>query len=98
MIAFLQNDSISKIIILPFLICAFAKFFETLFIMLKKEKASKVFRIIFRLSFFLYYFGFLLYVVYYSIVNKEYSLILFSLIFWYVGIKTCLNLRQKNKK
>lgn len=79
--AFFKNNFIVKIIISPFIICSFAIFFERLFLLLNKEKLSNIFKYLFRISFFIYYIGFLLYAIYYTLVNKTYSLFIVIFIF-----------------
>lgn len=74
--AFFKNDRWAKIIIIPFLICAFAILMENLFFILNKIKISNFFKLVFRNSFFVYIFGFLSYVIYYSITTKAYSLLI----------------------
>ncbi len=79
--AFFQNQWIGKLIISPFLICSIAIFFENLFLLFHKEKISNVFKYIFRISFFVYVFGLLLYAIYYAIVKKSYSFLIIIGIF-----------------
>ena len=83
--AFFKNQMLGKIIIGPFLICSIAIFFENLFILLKREKIANVFKYIFRICFFIYVFGLLIYATYYAIINKTYSLFIIIGIFL-VGI------------
>ena len=84
--AFFSNTGFIKIIILPFIICTCAKLGELISILANKNKLVEIFNNIFIISFFLYYFGFLIYIIYYTIVNKEYFLIIFSIPFWFFGI------------
>lgn len=79
--AFPKNNFFGKIIISPFLICSVAFLGENIFLLFNKEKISDIFKCVFRVSFFTYVFGFLFYAFYYSIVNKEYSLIIMVVIF-----------------
>lgn len=72
--AFGSNGLGGKIVITPFLICSFAFACENIFLLLHKKKISTIFKYIFRVCFFVYTFGFLLYAAYYAIVHKEYSL------------------------
>ena len=83
--AFPKNKFLGKIIILPFLVCSFAKLGESIFLLLHKEKIHIIFQYIFRISFFVYVFGFLIYADYYSIVNKN-QLIIFTIPFWLFAI------------
>lgn len=79
--AFFKNSLWGKIIIAPFIICAFALMCENIFHLLNKEKVTNIFKYIFRISFFVYVFGFLLYAVYYVIINKVYSVLIVVAIF-----------------
>ncbi len=79
--AFFQNKLFAKVIISPFIICSIAIFFENIFLLLHKGKISNIFKYIFRISFFVYVFGFLSYAFYYSITNKNYDLIVIIVIF-----------------
>ncbi len=85
--AFSKNQILGKIIIIPFLICSLAIFFKNIFLLLNKEKISNVFKIIFRISFFIYVFGFLIYSVYYAITTKTYSLFIIIGIFMIVSVR-----------
>lgn len=71
--AFFRNELFIKIIISPFLICSFATLMENIFLILNKIKLSNFFKYMFRISFFIYAGGFLLYMIYYSITNRSYS-------------------------
>lgn len=79
--AFFQNELWAKIIIIPFLICSFAILMENIFLILNKMKVSNLFKYIFRISFFVYVFGFLSYMVYYSIANKSYPILIVVVVF-----------------
>ena len=79
--AFFENKLVVKIIISPFLVCSIAIFFENLFILLNNKKVSDIFKYIFRVSFFIYFFGFLAFSTYYAITNKSYGLFLIIGIF-----------------
>lgn len=79
--AFFQNKLFEKVIISPFIICSIAIFFENIFLLLNKEKVANIFKYIFRISFFIYMYGFLGYAFYYSITNKSYEFIILIAIF-----------------
>lgn len=79
--AFVKNTLWAKIIILPFIVCAFSILLECLFSILQKPKISNIFKYIFRISFFTYIFILLGYIIYYSIVNKSYSFLILIAIF-----------------
>lgn len=74
--AFFKNELWGQIIIIPFLICSFVILMENIFLLLNKTKVSNFFKYIFRISFFVYIFAFLLYTIYYSITNKSYSILI----------------------
>lgn len=79
--AFLKNATWTKIIIIPFLVCSFAMLCENLFLLLNTKNLSNIFKYIFRISFFVYVFGFLAYMVYYSFAYKSYSFLIGVVIF-----------------
>lgn len=100
-LAFLQNNLFAKVIITPFIICSISIFAENIFLLLNKEKISNIFKYIFRISFFTYMFGFLIYAFYYCIVNKSYDFIIVILIFLIFGIyffKKVFFTKNKNDK
>lgn len=79
--AFFQNKLLAKIIISPFLICSFAILMENIFLILDKIKLSNFFKYMFRISFFIYVGGFILYTIYYSITNKYYPILVIVAVF-----------------
>lgn len=79
--AFFRNALFGKIIIIPFFVCSFAIMGENLFLLLDKIRMSNIFKYIFRISFFVYVFGFLSYMVYYAVINKSYSILAVVAIF-----------------
>ena len=79
--AFFRNVTWTRIIIIPFLVCSFAMLCENLFLLLNKKKLSNIFKYIFRISFFVYAFGFLAYMVYYAFAYKSYSFLIGVVIF-----------------
>ncbi len=79
--AFFKNQFISKIIITPFIVCSLAILGENIFLLLNKNNLSNIFKYIFRISFFIYIFGLLIYAIYYTITNKTYSLFIIIGIF-----------------
>ena len=66
----------------------------------KKEKHAKVFSKINIISFFIYYFGFLVYWDFIAITSKDYILAVFSLLAWtggiFVAYKKYLRFRDVN--
>ena len=79
--AFWQNNLVGKIIISPFLICAISMLGGNICILLNKNKLTKIFHYIFKITFLIYIIGFLSYATYYSFKNKEYSLLIIVAIF-----------------
>lgn len=79
--AFFQNDLWAKLIIIPFLVCSIASFSQNVALLFNKEKISNIFKSIFRISFFAYVFAFLLYMVYYAMINKSYSILIIVAVF-----------------
>ncbi len=85
--AFFNNEPFIRIAIIPFLVCASASLGRNICLMLNKQKIADIFSIIYRISFFAFFFGFLAYMTYYSIITKNYSFIPFILIFVLFGLQ-----------
>ena len=83
-----------KVIMIPFIFCSVALLLKDLFIVINKVKYIKIFDNIYIISFLVFWFGFLLYFDYLCIKDKNYQLLLFSLIFWLIGI----SIVKKGKK
>lgn len=75
-----------KIIFVPFLICGLSLAGKSLGQIMDREKWVTVFHKLFILGFLLFWFGFLVVAAFISIQDKNYSLLIFSLPFWLVGI------------
>lgn len=75
-----------KIVLIPFLVCGTAVILKNIFLLKEKDNHIMIFNKIYVVGFMLFWFGFLIYFSYISIINKEYSLLLFSVPFWIVGI------------
>ena len=95
---FFENKLIGKLIIIPFLIMVFSIFLNYLFLLLDKERIAEIFKYVFKASFFLYWFGFLIIADYISIRDNNYILLIFSSLFWIVGIIMVRNLIFSKKK
>ena len=80
-----SSNTMSKLIVIPFLIFAIALCVKDVFMLMNKklwaEKAKKVYEI----EFFVYWFGFLIYWDYQNLMSGNYSAVLFSIIFWLGG-------------
>lgn len=85
-ILIITNSNLTRIVIIPFLMFAISLFIKNVCLIFNKDKIAKTFSKINTISFFIYYFGFLIYWDYLAIVKKEYMLVIFSLSFWIVGI------------
>jgi len=79
------KDLLTRIIVIPFLLFAISFFIRNICIMFNKKKLAKIFAIINVIAFFIYFFGFLIYWDYTSIINKNYTALVFSLIPWIGG-------------
>ena len=80
------NDLLTRIVVIPFLIFGISLFLKNISLIFKKNKIAKIFSIINVISFFTYYFGFLVYWDYIAMTNKDYMSIVFSLLAWFEGI------------
>lgn len=83
---FLWKTPSPKIILAPFLICSLSLAGQSMAQLLNKEKWAAAFRKLFALSFFLFWFGFLVVAAFLCIRDKHYGMLLFTLPFWFVGI------------
>lgn len=98
-ILFNSKDFITKLVVIPFIVFSLGYFLKNIFLMLGKKSLAKIMEIIYVISFFIYYFGFLIYWDYVCIINKDYIPLLFSLLAWFGGIFVAYKryLRYKNK-
>lgn len=85
-ILIITKDALTRIIIIPFLLFSITLFIKNISLILKKKKIAKICTIVNKVSFFTYYFGFLIYWDYLAIKQKNYMLVLFSLLPWAFGI------------
>lgn len=101
-----NQNILSRMMILPFLLCSAFLVAKNICFMLDKKKLAMVFSKLFIVGFLLFWFGILIYVNYIFIKNGEYFSLLFTLPFWLVGIyvtcKYLLGMKSKvvhdNKK
>ena len=95
------KDLLTKIVVIPFLIFGISLFIKNICLIFNKNKIAKIFSKINVISFFIYYFGFLIYWDYVAITNKDYILVAFSLLVWTGGIfvlyRRYLRLRNTDK-
>lgn len=83
---FYVNTSNGKIVLLPFLICSVANFFKNISLLFNKSKYIDLFNKVFTLSFLLFWPCSLIFWCYTSIVNKQYSSLIFSIPFWLASV------------
>lgn len=97
---FMIKSPSPKIIFIPFLICSLSMAGRSIARILNKEKMEFVFGKLFVLGFLIFFVGFLIVAGYTSIRDKNYSLLIFSIPFWLVGIFLIRNrlLNKKEKK
>ena len=62
-----------KLILLPFLVCSIALLLKNIFLLINKDKYSKLFNKIYAIGFLMFWFGFLIVWCYTSVINKQYS-------------------------
>ena len=84
-VLFSSNDMTTKIIVIPFLVCGLSFFLKSIFIVCNKSHWAAWMSKVFVIAFLTYWFGFLIYWDYVSIVKGDYVSVLFSLIFWLAG-------------
>ena len=84
---FISTPSVlTKIIMIPFLICALATVIKMIFLIMNKKKYAEIFNKIYIISFLFYWFGFIIYWCYIEFINKSYLMLLFALPFLLIGI------------
>lgn len=98
---FMSNTTSPKMIFVPFLICSISMAGKSIAMILGQEKVARLFQRLFVLGFLLFLIGFLVVACYISIRDKNYSLLIFSIPFWLVGIyllKSRLLKKEAKKK
>lgn len=97
---FMTKSPSPKIIFVPFLICSISMAGKSIARILDKQKLELIFGKLFILGFLLFFIGFLVVAGYISIRDKNYSMLVFSIPFWIVGIYLIKNklLNKKGKK
>ena len=83
---FMIKSPSPKIIFIPFLICSLSMVGKNIARITNKEKMEFIFGKMFTLGFLLFFIGFLIFADYVSIRDKNYSLLIFSIPFWLIGI------------
>ncbi len=101
-ILIITKDLLTRIVVIPFLMFGISLFMKNLCLIFEKHKIAKIFSKINVVSFFIYYFGFLVYWDYVAITNKDSMLLVFSLLAWAGGIfvlcKRYLRLKNIDRK
>lgn len=82
---FKTNDLLSKIVISLFLLFGASFCVRNILLVFKKNKLAEKVSKIYVIAFFIYWYGFLIYWDYVSILNKDIMSVLFSLIMWLAG-------------
>ena len=82
---FKTSDLLSKIIILLFLVFGVSFCVRNILLVFKKNKLAERVSKIYVIAFFNYWYGFLIYWDYVSILSKDFMAVLFSLIMWLAG-------------
>lgn len=97
-IIFFHGNLITKLILLPFIICSIATVLRSSFILLEKVKLARYCNTIYVISFLSYIIGFLIAFCYFAIKSHEHQLIAIALIGWGIIILIIRHLFFKKKK
>jgi len=85
-IIFNTKDLITIIFVIPFIVFSLGLFLKNIFLMIGQKSIARIMEIIYVIAFFTYYFGFLCFWDYVSIVNKDYMSVFLSLLAWFGGL------------
>lgn len=80
------KDIMSKVIFLPFLLCGCCLFWKLICELIGNIKLVNLCKMMYIFIFLMYWFGFIGFGIYSSIINKEYKMILFIIPFIMAGI------------
>ena len=86
LVYFMSKSESQKVIFLPFLFCSIAMLGKSIGLILGKEPIAVFFDKVFKGSFLLFWFGFLLAAGYIGVRDQRYGMLLFSLPFWGIGL------------
>lgn len=86
LLCFMAKSPSTKIIFVPFLICSLSMAGKSIARILNKKKMEFLFGKLFVLGFLLFFIGFLVVACFVSIRDKNYSLLVFLIPFWLIGI------------
>jgi len=98
-ILFNSSNLLTKVVIIPFIVFSLVLYFKNICLILGKVQIAKLMEKIYVIAFFIYYFGFLIYWDYISIINKDYVSLILSFLAWFGGLfvayKRYLKLKYK---
>lgn len=92
------KDLLTRVVVIPFLLFDISLFIRNVCLILKKYKIAKLFSKISVIVFFIYYFGFLVFFDYLAIINKEWTLVVFSFVAWFGGISVIKKIKKGYKE
>lgn len=97
---FMVKTTSPKVIFIPFLLSGVSMVGKNVALILDKKKYAIIFAKLFIVGFLIFWFGFLTVAGYRSVRDKNYSMLIFALPFWLVGIylvkKKLLNTESKD--
>lgn len=82
---FKTNDLLSKVVISLFLVFGISFCATNVLLVFRKNKLAEKISKVYVIAFFVYWFGFLIYWDYISILNKDIMSVLISIIMWAAG-------------
>lgn len=85
-VLFTTKDMLTRVIVIPFLLFGIGMFIKNICLMFNKTEIAKICSKIIVVSFFVYYFGFLIFWDYAAINNKDYMSFAFSVLAWLGGV------------
>lgn len=86
LVYFMARTTGPKIIFAPFLFCAFASIGKNIGLLFNKRRLALFFDRVFKVSFFMFWFGFLAVACYFMIRDGNYRMLPFTVPFWLAGI------------
>ena len=85
-ILLLNNTGLTRLMILPFIICGLAVMGKNICFLLEKNNYANFFSLLYKISFFVFYFGFLLFGSYSVIKTGNFLTLIFTIPFIILGI------------
>ena len=86
LVYFMGKTTSPIIIFVPFLFCSIASIGKNIGLLFNKKKLALFSDKLFKVSFFLFWFGFLLVTCYIMIRDNNYRMIIYTVPFWLAGI------------